>query len=212
MISSSNEGDVCVFGFRVVNLHNPASNVDAVEFRRIAGKGNFVGGSGTGGAAGWNSVLVKPDTVVFTGDSILTLDSADTFILRVDSTDGTPLQIQACTRNKDILLCCSELTVQCTTAGVEEAITEGSTLQLLGVEPNPFSTTTTIRFRMRRSGDVRLTLRDAAGNIVHHVEHTNMMAGEGRITLEPGGLASGVYFYTIEAGGSAVSGRLVLVR
>jgi hypothetical protein len=85
----------------------------------------------------------------------------------------------------------------------------GSRLQAI---PNPFTAQTTIRCELPISGPVRLTIRDAAGRVVKTLSSyaSPLAPNEFRWDAkdEQGrGVAAGVYFYCLEAGGYAARGR-----
>ena len=74
-----------------------------------------------------------------------------------------------------------------------------------------------IRFTLAEAGEIRLDIYEAAGRRVrtltdghwpvgHHEERWDGEGSDGRT------VASGVYLYQIEAGGAAVSPKMVLVR
>ncbi len=65
--------------------------------------------------------------------------------------------------------------------------------------PNPFNPTTTIPFTIARQSYVRLRVFDAAGRQVATLMDGELPAGSYHPTFDAAKLASGVYFYTIEA-------------
>ncbi|HKK71720.1 MAG TPA: IPT/TIG domain-containing protein [Candidatus Krumholzibacteria bacterium] len=83
-------------------------------------------------------------------------------------------------------------------------------------EPNPFSSRTTIAMDLPRASDYVLTVFDVRGRMVRQIEDR---AGPGRILLGWDGtdalgrpLASGVYFYRLEAPDFREARRMVLMR
>jgi hypothetical protein len=89
---------------------------------------------------------------------------------------------------------------------------------LAGNYPNPFNPSTTIRFVLDHSADVRLDIVSAGGERVRQFVISNANAGahevQWRGESDRGGTAaSGVYFCRLIVGGTAVdSSRLVLVK
>lgn len=83
--------------------------------------------------------------------------------------------------------------------------------------PNPFRARTTIRFALHRPERTRIRFFNLAGEEIAALVHSPREAGwqevewDGR-NVQGQRLASGVYFYRIEAGGRAASGRLVFLR
>jgi subtilisin family serine protease len=87
---------------------------------------------------------------------------------------------------------------------------------LAGIDPNPSSITSTIRFAIAAGGPVRLALYDASGRHVRELAGGTFTAGAHRATwdgLDATGRAtpSGIYFVRLEAGGHVVQEKLVRV-
>lgn len=84
--------------------------------------------------------------------------------------------------------------------------------------PNPFNPSTTIRFRLRASANIRLLIVDLTGRIVATlIDGIEMSAGEFAIdwdgTTSSGLQApSGVYFYTMQSPSFRAVRRMLLVR
>ncbi|QXD14464.1 T9SS type A sorting domain-containing protein [Rhodocaloribacter litoris] len=78
--------------------------------------------------------------------------------------------------------------------------------------PNPFSTSTLIRFDLKEAAHVTLTVYDVTGREV--AELMNDQRGPGRYQVEwnAAGLSSGVYFYRIRAGSWQETRSLLLAR
>jgi hypothetical protein len=83
--------------------------------------------------------------------------------------------------------------------------------------PNPFNPSTTIRFGLGERAHVRLRIYDVSGRLVRmlvdgarsegeHFERWNGMDSAGRT------VASGVYFYRLEAGSFTETKKMVLMR
>ena len=66
--------------------------------------------------------------------------------------------------------------------------------------PNPFNPTTTISFSIPQRSDVRLVLINLLGKEVMKIVDENFEAGVHRVQLDASSLASGLYFYRMEAG------------
>ena len=75
-----------------------------------------------------------------------------------------------------------------------------ATFQLFQNYPNPFNPTTTISFSLPQRSDVRLVLVNVLGKEVMNIANGNFEAGVHRFQLDASGLASGLYFYRMEAG------------
>ena len=66
--------------------------------------------------------------------------------------------------------------------------------------PNPFSVTTTIRYRIPRTGLVSLKVYDALGREVAKLVNEEQSAGSYEIILDAGELSAGIYLYKLETG------------
>ncbi|MCB1048286.1 MAG: T9SS type A sorting domain-containing protein [Calditrichaeota bacterium] len=78
--------------------------------------------------------------------------------------------------------------------------------------PNPFNPDTIIRFNLPGSGRVSLTVHDIMGRPVTTLLDGGLGAGEHRIRFDGSGLASGIYFYTLEYEGSRLTRSMLLVK
>lgn len=77
--------------------------------------------------------------------------------------------------------------------------------------PNPVSGgETTIPFFLSRSANVRLQLLDTQARLVLQMDLGDLPAGQYQPTLNLQGLANGLYFYSLEAGGFRQTRRLLL--
>lgn len=83
---------------------------------------------------------------------------------------------------------------------------------LLQNYPNPFNSSTTIRYSLRKEGNVKLTIYDALGNKVAVPLNKYKSAGTYYINFDGSGLPSGVYFYTLESGGSTTTKKFILMK
>jgi hypothetical protein len=83
--------------------------------------------------------------------------------------------------------------------------------------PNPFNPTTIIKYQLPRQAPVRITVHDLLGQTVRVLVDQVQSPGPHRVTWnsrDSAGreLASGVYFYRVEAGADHAIGRMVLLR
>jgi len=89
--------------------------------------------------------------------------------------------------------------------------------QLYQNYPNPFNTKTNLSFNLPQSGSVELSIYSLRGEKVHSVEWQNMTEGVKHYSWD--GLAndqtmssSGVYLYTLRAGNSLQSKKMLLLQ
>jgi hypothetical protein len=78
--------------------------------------------------------------------------------------------------------------------------------------PNPFNPTTTISFFLSTKNNIKLTLNDILGKEIKIIAQGNYSYGEHSIDMNASDLASGVYFYKLEAGEFVDVKKLVLLK
>ena len=79
-------------------------------------------------------------------------------------------------------------------------------------QPNPFSASTQIAFELISTSDVTLEVFDALGRRVATLVDAQLPAGTHTADWNAGSLSSGVYVYTLRAGDTVESRRMVIVR
>jgi len=78
--------------------------------------------------------------------------------------------------------------------------------------PNPFNPTTTIQYALPHHSHVTLTVYNTLGQIVAVLVNSEMEAGNQTIRFNGSHLASGVYFYRLQAGSFVDTKKLLLIR
>jgi hypothetical protein len=78
--------------------------------------------------------------------------------------------------------------------------------------PNPFNPSTTIKYELPKSSQVSLRVYDVLGREVSVLVNEKMNAGVHEVKFEAAGLASGVYFYRIQAGEFVATKKLLLMK
>ena len=83
--------------------------------------------------------------------------------------------------------------------------------------PNPFNPRTVIRYRLPAGGAAQLAVYDVNGRLVRTLVKGYQSAGEAAVTWlgdDDAGkaVASGVYFYRLEAAGRCESRKMVMIR
>ena len=78
--------------------------------------------------------------------------------------------------------------------------------------PNPFNPATTLTFALPEDAQVKLAVYDISGRKVAELVNGWRDAGVHEVTFDGSHLASGVYFYWLEAGKFEVMGKMVLVK
>ena len=83
---------------------------------------------------------------------------------------------------------------------------------LISNYPNPFNSSTTIRFSIPRSGEVSLKIFNLLGEEVATLVLGDREAGTHAVQWDASGQPSGVYFYRLESGSFLQSKKLLLIR
>lgn len=78
--------------------------------------------------------------------------------------------------------------------------------------PNPFNPTTTIGFKIHSSENVSLKVYDLLGREVRTLMNERLPAGSYETTLDGSGLATGIYFYRLDAGGVVQTRKMLLLK
>jgi len=78
--------------------------------------------------------------------------------------------------------------------------------------PNPFNPTTQIDFALPEASDVRLEIFNVIGQRVSILVNEQRTAGYHNVTFDASSLASGVYFYRIQAGSFVKTQKMMLVK
>ena len=99
---------------------------------------------------------------------------------------------------------------QFTTKGAVSAMTELASLEQN--YPNPFNPSTALRYSLLAASHVSLKVYNLLGRLVATLEDGDRSAGRHEVRFDASGLASGVYFYTLQAGGMVQTKRMILVR
>lgn len=85
-------------------------------------------------------------------------------------------------------------------------------IQLLQNYPNPFNPTTNIPFHLNKSVKVSVNIYNMLGQKVSTLFNDALPAGSHTLTWDANGLASGVYFYRLEAGGVVQTRKMLLLK
>lgn len=78
--------------------------------------------------------------------------------------------------------------------------------------PNPFNPSTTIEYTLPKSAEVTLKIYDVGGKEIVTLVRGQQTAGRHRVRFEATGLASGLYFYRLEAGDFVQTKKLTLLK
>jgi hypothetical protein len=78
--------------------------------------------------------------------------------------------------------------------------------------PNPFNPTTIINYSIPKSGLVTIKVYDVLGREVKTLINESKLAGNYSVEFSAGNLASGIYFYRMQAGDFANTKKLILLK
>ena len=97
-------------------------------------------------------------------------------------------------------------------SGVEHFEGEVSTYSLSNNYPNPFNPSTKIRFTIPERSIVSLKIFNLLGSEVETLVNEEQPAGTYEATFDASGLASGIYFYKLQAGSFSETKKMILLR
>ncbi len=78
--------------------------------------------------------------------------------------------------------------------------------------PNPFNPTTTIEYTLPAAADVTLKIFDVLGREVTTLVDSSQPSGRHEVTFRADGLASGLYFYQVEAEDQVLVKKMILMK
>lgn len=85
-------------------------------------------------------------------------------------------------------------------------------LQLFQNYPNPFNPSTSIQFSVPESQKVQVNVYDMLGRHMSTIMDQQVTAGMHSVNFDAEGLSSGIYLYTVTAGGQSLTGKMLLVK
>jgi len=95
---------------------------------------------------------------------------------------------------------------------VEEDGRQPSVFSLEQNYPNPFNPSTTIKFNIPEQEFVTLKIYDVMGNEVAVLLNEEKQAGSHSIDFDASRLASGTYFYKLQAGNNIETKKMILLK
>lgn len=78
--------------------------------------------------------------------------------------------------------------------------------------PNPFNPTTSIKFDLASTENVKLNVYSYNGQLVKSLVNGQMEAGFHSVNFDASSLSAGVYYYSMEAEGKSLTEKMVLVK
>ncbi|MEO1023850.1 MAG: T9SS type A sorting domain-containing protein, partial [Bacteroidota bacterium] len=87
-----------------------------------------------------------------------------------------------------------------------------ASLELAQNYPNPFNPSTTISFTLPQATQATLSVYDVTGRLVEVLINEHRSSGQHRVTFDASRLASGMYFYRLEAGEQVKTQKMMLIK
>lgn len=78
--------------------------------------------------------------------------------------------------------------------------------------PNPFNPSTGIKYSIGTASDVKISIFDALGNEVSTLINEYKQAGQYEVKWDGSRFASGIYFYSLEAGNVTLQRKMILIK
>lgn len=101
-----------------------------------------------------------------------------------------------------------------TYTSVEEELVSDlpTSMELLPAYPNPFNPSTTLRFNLQQSGNVRLQVYDLQGRLVSTLREGRLAAGSYQVPFNATNLSSGIYLVRLQADGQSQLQKISLIK
>ncbi len=96
--------------------------------------------------------------------------------------------------------------------GVENTELVPTAFKLEQNYPNPFNPTTTIKFHIPSAGHVSLKVYDINGKEIATLTDQYVPAGNSLVEIDASNLASGIYFYRLQAGSFTATKKMILMK
>ena len=96
------------------------------------------------------------------------------------------------------------------TTGIDELVAANGNISVLQNFPNPFTTTTTIKYKVTEPGIVSIKVFNAIGTEVATMVNENKVAGDYTVELNTAGLPDGIYFCRMQTGFCSETRKLIL--
>jgi photosystem II stability/assembly factor-like uncharacterized protein len=98
------------------------------------------------------------------------------------------------------------------TTGLEDNSTKPQNFAVYQNYPNPFNPSTKITYSLRQKGFVTIKVFDMLGREVSNLINEEQSAGQHEVNFKADNLPSGIYFYRINTGSSAIVKKMILLK
>ncbi|RLD59232.1 MAG: hypothetical protein DRJ05_06705, partial [Bacteroidetes bacterium] len=76
--------------------------------------------------------------------------------------------------------------------------------------PNPFSKSSVVTVMLKEKADLSLEVINITGQKVYEINVMNAVSGANKLVIDASGFTSGIYFYTVKAGNSSVTKKMIV--
>jgi len=157
--------------------------------------------------------LRNVDSVVYkASDNSLTVRTINDTVYLTAHTPGSFLLKGAAYRNNQVVLLSSPYTVNSTGVTGVKVVENPYKFSLSQNYPNPFNPVTIIEYSIPKDEFVKLTVYDFTGRTISTLVNENKKAGKYNISFNGTGIATGVYFYKLQAGNYSVVNKMLLLK
>lgn len=104
------------------------------------------------------------------------------------------------------------ITVMAETSVTNEPTEEPKTFTLEQNYPNPFNPVTQIQYSLANAGDVTLEVYNIAGQRVETLVNERKSSGTYRVSWDAANMASGIYYYRLQAGNQVLTRQMTLIK
>lgn len=87
-----------------------------------------------------------------------------------------------------------------------------STFELKQNYPNPFNPITSIEYSVPKAGMVKLTIYNVMGQKVETLVSETKSVGKYRVSWNAANMASGIYYYRLQAGNNVITRKMMLIK
>ncbi len=173
---------------------------------------------------GFNPELGDVPSFVYPADKIFTIQEGTTTKARLyfmyvdDKSYGSFIQSEGANLGAEIKLAAIDIDITDLPSNVKDTVTAFKPVGMLAQNyPNPFNPTTNIKFNVPTASKVNLSIYNVKGQLVKTLVNDTFVAGEHSVTWNGvdnnnNSVASGVYFYKLDANGSTEMRKMLLMK
>ena len=105
-----------------------------------------------------------------------------------------------------------DITAHIPVGAIDPGVSVASGFELSQNYPNPFNPSTTIAYNLKQAADVTLEVFNVTGQKVATLANGRKPAGQYEVNFDAADIASGIYFYTLNANGQSLTRKMVLMK